>query len=213
MSSFCVIGLGRFGLNVSRELIQMGHEVMVIDKSKQALLQISDIATYAIEADVLTEGSLNEVGIGNFDFVIIATAVEPQAAIMSTMIAKEAGVPLVIAKASSDLHARVLKRVGADRIIFPEKETAIRLAHLLDNRGIVDFIPLGNDITIVEMVPLSAWVDKKLKELDLRQKYHISIVAIKKGSEVNAVPHADSKISAGDTLIVIGKSSDIENIK
>ena len=129
------------------------------------------------------------------------------------MIAKEAGVPLVIAKASSDLHARVLKRVGADRIIFPEKETAIRLAHLLDNRGIVDFIPLGNDITIVEMVPLSAWVDKKLKELDLRQKYHISIVAIKKGSEVNAVPHADSKISAGDTLIVIGKSSDIENIK
>ena len=167
MSSFCVIGLGRFGLNVSRELIQMGHEVMVIDKSKQALLQISDIATYAIEADVLTEGSLNEVGIGNFDCVIIATAVEPQAAIMSTMIAKEAGVPLVIAKASSDLHARVLKRVGADRIIFPEKETAIRLAHLLDNRGIVDFIPLGNDITIVEMVPLSAWVDKKLKELDL----------------------------------------------
>lgn len=213
MSSFCIIGLGRFGLNVSKELIQMGHEVMVIDKSKQALMQLSDIATYAIEADVLTEGALSEVGIGNFDCVIIATAVEPQAAIMSTMIAKEAGVPLVIAKASSDLHARVLKRVGADRIIFPEKETAIRLAHLLDNRGIVDFIPLGNDITIVEMVPLSEWVDKKLKELDLRQKYHISIVAIKKGSEVNAVPHADSKISAGDTLIVIGKSSDIENIK
>ncbi|MDO5716761.1 MAG: TrkA family potassium uptake protein [Tissierellia bacterium] len=213
MNSYCVIGLGRFGMNVAKELIRLGHEVMVIDRDKNVLRQVTDMATYAIEADVLNEHALKEAGIGNCDCVIVGTAEEPQAAIMATMIAKEMGVPMVVAKASSDLHARVLKRVGADKIIFPEKESGTRLAHLVGNRGIVDFIPLEEDISIVELVPPESWLNKKLKELDLRNKFHISVIAIKNDTHINAVPTADSKIKAGNTLIVIGESKDIERIQ
>lgn len=213
MKSYCVIGLGRFGLNLSKELIKLGHEVMVIDKDKNALKQVTDLATYAIEANVLNEAALREAGIGNYECVIVGTAEEPQVAIMATMIAKESGVPMVVAKASDDLHARVLKRVGADKIVFPEKESGIRLAHLLGSKGIVDFIPLDEGVSIVEMVPKKEWWDKTLLELDLRRKYKISVIAIKNGGRVNTVPQAESKITRHDTLIVIGESADIENVQ
>lgn len=213
MKSYCVIGLGRFGMNVARELIRLGHEVTVIDKDRNALRQLTDFATYAIEADVLQENALYEAGIGNYECVVVSTAEEPQAAIMATMIAKEANVPMIVAKASSDLHARVLKRVGADKVVFPEKESGTRLAHLLGNQGIVDFIPLEEGISIVELVPPETWHDVRLKDLDLRNHYKISVIAIKKDSHINAVPSANSKIQKGDTLIVIGESKDIECIQ
>ncbi len=213
MKQFAVIGCGRFGSSVAETLYKLGHEVLAIDLDEEKVQEISDRVTCAVQADVSDEKVLIELGIRNFDVVIISIGSNYQASIMATLIAKELGVKKVIAKANDELHGKVLSKIGADRIIFPERDMGIRVAHNLVASNILDFIELSPDYGVLEIAALDEWADKTLKELRLPSKYGISVMAIKRGKDINISPYADDVILKGDILVVLGNTDNIESLE
>ncbi|QQY80372.1 trk system potassium uptake protein TrkA [Keratinibaculum paraultunense] len=213
MKQFAVIGCGRFGSSVAETLYELGHEVLAIDINEERVQEISDRVTCAVQADVSDEKVLIELGIRNFDVVIISIGSNYQASIMATLIAKELGVKKVIAKANDELHGKVLSKIGADRIIFPERDMGIRVAHNLVSSNILDFIELSPDYGILEITALDEWANKTLKELKLPSRYGISVMAIKRDKNINISPYADDVILKGDILVVLGNTNDIESLE
>ena len=213
MKQFMVIGCGRFGSSIATTLFKLGHEVMVIDMDEERVQDIADEVTYAVQADVSDENVLMELGISNFDVVIVSIGSNYQASIMATLIAKELGVKKVIAKAHDSLHGKVLTKIGADKIIYPERDMGSRVAHNLVSSNILDFIELSPDYSILEITALKQWVNKSLKELKLPAKFGINVMAIKRGKDINVSPYADDVILEGDILVVIGNTKDIEKIE
>lgn len=213
MKQFAVIGCGRFGSSVAETLYKLGHEVLAIDLDEEKVQEISDRVTCAVQADVSDEKVLIELGIRNFDVVIISIGSNYQASIMATLIAKELGVKKVIAKANDELHGKVLSKIGADRIIFPERDMGIRVAHNLVSSNILDFIELSPDYGVLEIAALDEWADKTLKELRLPSRYGISVMAIKRGKDINISPYADDVILKGDILVVLGNTDNIESLE
>ncbi|MCF6465208.1 potassium channel family protein [Clostridium sp. Cult2] len=213
MKQFVVIGCGRFGASVAGTLHNLGYEVLAIDADGDKVQEISEYVTYAVQADVTDENVLKELGIRNFDVVIVSIGSNYQASIMATLIAKELGVKKVIAKAHDVLHGKVLSKIGADKIIFPERDMGVRVAHNLVSTNILDFIELSPDYSILEINALEPWENKTLKELRLPSKYGVNVMAIKRGKDINISPYADDMIMKGDTLIVIGSNGDIEKIE
>lgn len=213
MKQFMVIGCGRFGSSIATTLFKLGHEVMVIDMDEEKIQDIADEVTYAVQADVSDENVLMELGISNFDVVIVSIGSNYQASIMATLIAKELGVKKVIAKAHDSLHGKVLTKIGADKIIYPERDMGVRVAHNLVSSNILDFIELSPDYSILEITALEQWVNKSLKELRLPTKFGINVMAIKRDKDINVSPCADDIILKGDILVVIGNTEDIEKIE
>ena len=213
MKQFMVIGCGRFGSSIATTLFKLGHEVMVIDMDEERVQDIADEVTYAVQADVSDENVLMELGISNFDVVIVSISSNYQASIMATLIAKELGVKKVIAKAHDSLHGKVLTKIGADKIIYPERDMGVRVAHNLVSSNILDFIELSPDYSILEITALKQWANKTLKELRLPSNFGINVMAIKRGKDINVSPYADDLILEGDILVVIGNTKDIEKIE
>ncbi len=213
MKQFMIIGCGRFGSSIATTLFKLGHEVMVIDMDEEKIQDIADEVTYAVQADVSDENVLMELGISNFDVVIVSIGSNYQASIMATLIAKELGVKKVIAKAHDSLHGKVLTKIGADKIIYPERDMGVRVAHNLVSSNILDFIELSPDYSILEITALEQWVNKSLKELRLPTKFGINVMAIKRDKDINVSPCADDIILKGDILVVIGNTEDIEKIE
>lgn len=213
MKQFVVIGCGRFGSSIASTLNSLGHEVLAIDADEDKVKDISEFVTYAIQADVTDENALKELGIRNFDVVIVSIGSNYQASIMATLIAKELGVKKVIAKAHDALHGKVLSKIGADKIIYPERDMGVRVAHNLVSSNILDFIELSSDYSILEINALEQWENKTLKELRLPSKFGINVMAIKRGKDINVSPYADDMIIKGDILIVIGSTEDIDKIE
>ncbi|MCF6462093.1 potassium channel family protein [Clostridium sp. Cult1] len=213
MKQFVVIGCGRFGSSVATTLNSLGYEVLAIDADDDKVQDISEFVTYAVQADVTDENVLKELGIRNFDVVIVSIGSNYQASIMATLIAKELGVKKVIAKAHDVLHGKVLSKIGADKIIYPERDMGVRVAHNLVSSNILDFIELSPDYSILEINALEQWENKTLKELRLPSKYGINVMAIKREKDINVSPYADDMILKGDILIVIGSTQDIEKIE
>lgn len=213
MKQFMVIGCGRFGTSIATTLFKLGHEVLAIDVDEERIQDIADEVTYAVQADVADENVLMELGIGNFDVVVVSIGSNYQASIMATLIAKELGVKKVIAKAHDSLHGRVLTKIGADKIIYPERDMGIRVAHNLVSSNILDFIELSPDYSILEINALEQWVNKTLKELRLPASFGINVMAIKRDKDINVSPYADDIILKGDVLVVIGNTLDIEKIE
>lgn len=213
MKQFVVIGCGRFGSSVARTLNSLGYEVLAIDADEEKVMDIAEEVTYAVQADVTDENALKELGISNFDVVIVSIGSNYQASIMATLIAKELGVKRVIVKAHDALHGKVLSKIGADKIIFPERDMGIRVAHNLVSSSIVDFIELSSDYSILEINALEKWSNKTLKELKLPSEFGINVMAIKRGKDINISPYADDIILNGDILVVIGSTHDIEKIE
>ncbi|SHD78530.1 potassium channel family protein [Schnuerera ultunensis] len=213
MKQFVVIGCGRFGSSVATTLNSLGYEVLAIDADEDKVQDISENVTYAVQADVTDENILKELGIRNFDMVIVSIGSNYQASIMATLIAKELGVKKVIAKAHDALHGKVLSKIGADKIIYPERDMGVRVAHNLVSSNILDFIELSPDYSILEVNALEQWENKTLKELRLPSRFGINVMAIKRGKEINVSPYADDMILKGDILIVIGSTQDIEKIE
>lgn len=213
MKSFAVIGLGRFGTAVARSLAELGNEVLAIDNDPEAIKDISSIVTYAVEADVLDESVLRDLGIGNMDAVVVSIGSDLEASIMATLMAKEIGVNRVVAKAQTELHGRVLKKIGADRIIFPERDMGHRVAHNLTSKNILDYIELSPEFSIIEVKALKTWVGKSLKDLRLRNKYGVNVIAIKKGKALNISPGSEDKIENDDIVIIIGSKEDVRKIE
>lgn len=213
MKQFVVIGCGRFGSSVAKTLYDLGHEVLAIDLDEEKVQEISDSVTCAVQADVTDEKVLAELGIRNFDVVIVSIGSNYQASIMATLIAKDLGVKKVIVKAHDELHGKVLSKIGADRIIFPERDMGVRVAHNLVSSNILDFIELSPDYSILEIAALEKWSNRTLKELRLPTKYGINVMAIKRGDDINVSPYADDIILEGDVLVVIGSTKDIEKLE
>ena len=189
MKQYIVIGCGRFGSSLATTMSLLGHQVMAIDKSEELIQNLSDKVTHVAAVDVTDEYALRSLGLGNFDVAIIAIGSDIRASIMATLIAKEMGVEQVVCKAKDELQAKVLYKIGADRVVFPERDMGIRVAHNLVSDNILDHI-----------------------ELDLRAKYEITILAVKSGDKINVIPSPQEQLQEKSILVVIGKNSNISTI-
>ena len=212
--SYAVIGLGRFGSAVARELFKLGNEVLAIDTDEEKVRQISHYVTHSIQMDATEEDALIDAGVRNIDAAIIAVSGDLRASIMATIVLKEMGVPYVAVKAHDELQGKVLAKVGADRVLFPEYEMGVRFAHSLVASNIIEHIELSPKYSLVEINALPEWYNKDLKNLDLRKRYGISIMSIKHSNgELSIAPTGDTYLKTGDTLIVIGLNDDIKRLE
>ncbi|ADL68426.1 TrkA-N domain protein [Thermoanaerobacterium thermosaccharolyticum DSM 571] len=209
---FVVIGLGRFGSSVAKTLYTLGCDVLAIDSSEELVQNISDSVTRAVQADATDEKVLRSLGVRNFDVAIIGTGTDIQTSLLVTLMVKELGVKTVVAKAQNELHAKVLLKIGADRVIFPEKEAGVKLAYSLISSNILDFIELSPEYNIVEIIAIRDWIGKSLNELKLRQRFGLNIIAIKRGNNIKITPSADDIIMEGDNLVVIASTDDINKL-
>lgn len=203
---FVVFGLGRFGKSVATTLAESGCEVLVVDDSEDKIKDIADLVTYAVKANVTDAETLSTLGIGNFDGAIVAIGENLEASVMVTILVKEMGIPYVLAKAQTELHAKILKKVGADMVVFPEKETGIRIAHNLMSGNFFDAVELSSTYSLMDIDALDEWDGHSLKELNLRAKYKINVIGIKKHDELDINPDADIPLSKDDVLVVIGNN-------
>ena len=177
---FVVIGLGRFGSSIATTLYSLGNDVLVIDKNEDLIQDIASQVTHAVQADATDENALRALGIRNFDVAIISIGGDIQSSVMATLILRELGVKYIIAKGNGELHAKVLYKIGADRVVLPEKDMGVRVAHNIISSSILDYIELSSDYSIMEVKAFEDWVGKDLKILNLRKKYGINVIAIKK---------------------------------
>jgi trk system potassium uptake protein TrkA len=209
---FVVIGLGRFGSSLAKTLYSLGHEVLAVDENEEAVQEIVEHVTHAVQADATDESSLNALGIRNFDVAVIAIGNDMQASILVTLMLKELGLKYIVSKAMNDLHAKVLYKIGADRVVFPEREMGVKIANNLISSNILEYIELSEDYSIVETQTLSEWIGKNLVEINMRTKYGVNVMAIKRNSKINISPKPDDIIEEGDTLIVVGKNDDLSRL-
>ncbi|MBQ4510027.1 MAG: TrkA family potassium uptake protein [Clostridia bacterium] len=211
--TYAVFGLGRYGTAVARELVENGMEVIAVDSEESI---VNDAAAYLPVckcADVTDAEVIHRLGIGNIDTVIVCMAGNLEASVMAVTLCKEAGVNTVIAKCANEMQQKILLRVGADQVVFPENESGIRLAKNLLSSGFIDALSLSKDVFIVEIDVKDEWCGKNLIELNLRKKYGFNIVAIKKGDEVNVNINPEQALDAQTTLIVIANASKMRKLK
>lgn len=210
---FVIIGLGRFGSSIAKTLYSLGNDVLAIDKDEDIVQEIADSVTHAVQLDATDENALRSLGIRNFDVAVVTIGDNIQSSIMATLLVKELGVKYIIAKGHSDLHAKVLYKIGADRVVLPEKDMGIRVAHNLVSANILDYIELSDEYSVMEIQVLDEWAGKTLNELKLRSKYGINVMAIKRGDEVNLSPAADDIIEENDIIVAIGSAEDLSKLE
>lgn len=210
---FAVIGLGRFGGSICRELIVQGMEVLAIDHDEDRVNEFASIASHAVIGDTTDESVLKSLGIRNFDHVIVAIGDDIQSSILTTLILKELGVSNITVKAQNDYHEKVLMKIGADHVVHPERDMGRRIAHKIASNNVLDYLELSDEHSIVEIVASDKLDGKSLIDLDIRAKYGINIVAFKRGSEIIVSPQANETIQTNDILIVIGADQDISRFE
>ncbi len=206
---FVVVGLGRFGGSIVKELIRLGADVLAIDSSSERVDEYAKIATQAVVADTTDEEVIKSLGIRNFEHVIIAIGENIQASILTTLILKDLGVQQITVKAQNDYHARVLRKIGADHVVHPERDMGIRIANNMMSNNVLDYLELSDEHSIMEIKANERIAGFSLIDLDIRAKYGINIVGIKRGESIIISPAADDKILLGDILLVIGADVDI----
>lgn len=204
-----VFGLGLFGSSLAVNLCKQGCQVMAVDVDTDLVDKIAPYVTQAVAMDATDEETLEGIGIRNFDMAFIAIGANTRDSILVSVLCKEAGIPYVAAKATDDLHAKILRKIGVDRVIFPERDMGMRVAQSVMCPGMLDLLELSDGYQIAEIaVPLS-WVGKTLVEVNVRKNYGISVVGIRRGSKFEASPGADSKFFENDVLLVMGKEEQI----
>nr|WP_296971744.1 TrkA family potassium uptake protein [Tepidanaerobacter sp. EBM-38] len=213
MKQFVVIGLGRFGLSLAETLYDLGHDVLGIDIDEEIVQNVADSITHAVKADATDENALKALGVRNFDVAVVSIGNDIQASILVTLILKEMGIKYVVAKAQNELHGKVLYKIGADRIVFPERDMGIRVAHNLTLSNILDYIELSPEYSIIEISAIPPWFNKSLSQLNMRRKYGLNVIAIKRDGDVMISPNGDDVILKGDVLAVVGQKHDIENME
>lgn len=210
---FAVIGLGRFGGSICTELLEQGMEVLAIDKDEERVNEYAAIATHAAIADTTDETVLKNLGIRNFDHVIVAIGDDIQSSILTTLILKEVGVHYITVKAQNDHHEKVLRKIGADHVVHPERDMGRRIAHYIVSKNILDYLELSDEYSIVEIKVNELLAGHSLIDLDVRARYGINIVAIKRGREIIVTPAAEAPLQREDILIVIGADTDINRFE
>jgi trk system potassium uptake protein TrkA len=211
MSQFAVIGLGRFGMTVALTLASDGNDVLAIDSNERNIHQIENYVAGTAVADATGEGVLKQLGIKNFDCVVISIGEDMKASILTTLICKDLGVKLVVAKANSEAHKEVLEKIGADVVVFPEDYTGQKVAKMLSNPSVNEVMKLTDKFKIVEIATPDTWQDKTIQEVDVRKNFHISIIVIKRDDYV-IYPEPETEFKKGDILLVAGESKKIEEV-
>ncbi len=208
-----VIGLGRFGNSVARSLSELGQEVMAIDVDEEKVQKLAPSVTTAVVANVMDIDAMRAVGIRNVDVAVVAVGTELKASIVGTMVLKELGVRSIVAKANDELHGKVLEKVGAERVLYPERDTGARLARVLTSTNIIEQIDLDPNYSIVEMVAPSHMTGKTLATLNIRARFGVYIMAIRSGGRMMIAPGADDVIHEGDVVVVIGQNDNLQRFK
>lgn len=213
MKSFVIVGLGRFGTQAATRLYQEGCEVLAIDSKNELIQQISDDVTQAVVADARDKDVLRALGVKEFDCAIVAIGDSLADSVLATMNLKELGVPYIVCKAYDETHRQVLKKLGADRVVIPEKENADRLAMSLASNNVLDYIELSEDYGIIEVPMPGSWQDKSLIELNVRAKLGLNILAVKRDGDITVSPAADFRLAQGDVLVVLGDTDALEAVQ
>lgn len=214
MKQFLVIGLGRFGMSLALTLAEKGYEVLGIDHREGPVQEAADVLTQAVQLDATVDKDLLSVGIKNFDVAVVAIGHDIEASILCTLNLKEVGIPHIVCKAQSQLHGKVLKKIGADRVVFPERDMGIRVANNLVSTNLLDYIDLSDDFSIREITAPKFVVDKTLAELKLPTKLGINIIAIKTDPEnINITPGANDVIRSGNVLVVVGENRRLDRLE
>ena len=208
-----VIGLGRFGSALARELERLGHEVLAVDRDEAIVNDIADEVTHAVQLDASDEDALRSAGAADFRHAIVAISTFAEPSIFATMALKRLGVGNVIAKAGSRLHGEILARVGADRVVYPERETGERLAHTFAVANVIDYLDVAPEFGIAKVRPPSSFVGRTLGEVDLRGRLELTPVAIRRDRRVIVNPTRDERIQDRDELIVIGRDDNLDRLR
>ncbi|MEM5787861.1 MAG: TrkA family potassium uptake protein [Syntrophobacteraceae bacterium] len=215
MKQFAVIGLGQFGHHVARALFEEGHEVLAIDNNPALVQEVDPYCSEAIVMDAGDKDKLRSLGLQEMDAVVVSIGSEISVSVLVTLYLQEIGVKKILAKAANEDHGKVLRKVGATEVIHPEKQMAIKVAQGLSRPNILEMIPLAEDHQLVQVAPPPAFIGKSLRQLDLRAKYNVNVIAVKEiipGNTV-VVPSAEFVIKDSDILVILGKNTDIRRIK
>ncbi len=207
-----VIGVGRFGSAVAIELERLGHEVLAIDRSSQAIEAVADYVTHAVTADVTDQETLRELGAQDFDAAVVAIGTDERSSIMATVLLKKLGVKFVLAKAQNALHGDILSMVGADRVVYPERETGIRVAHSLTMPLAKDYFDVGPGYGLAKVLVDSRLAGKTLEELDLRGRFGVTPLFLRRGDHVTMNPHREERLRLGDELTIAGRDEQLEQV-
>ena len=210
---FAVIGLGRFGTSVATTLYTLGYEVLAIDADEDRIQKFSEEVTHVVQADTTDENSLKALGIRNFDVVVVAIGEDVQANVLTTLLLKDLGVKHIVAKARNELHGKMLAKIGADRVVYPERDMGQRVAHNLVATNVLEYIELSPDLSIVEIAAPGTLIGQSLAQANLRAKYEVNVVAIKRGNELIVPPQPDEKIKPGDIIISVGQTKGIQKLE
>ena len=211
--TYAVFGLGRYGIAVARELVSNGMEVIAVDTDERIVNMAADELPICKCADVTDPDVIRQLGISNVDVVIIAMANNLEASVMAVTLCKEIGVKTVIAKAANEMHQKILARVGADEVVFPENESGIRLAKNLLSAGFVDMVSLAKNVSMIELDVRPEWVGKNLIQLNLRKKYSINVVALRREDMVSVDIDPHAPLQSTDKLIVIANTEKLSKLK
>ena len=211
--NYIVIGMGRFGFSVARTLYELGNDVLAVDNDEELVESISPYVTHAVQIDAMDETSLRSLGLSNMDAAIVAMGDDVKASILVTLLCKELGAGMVIAKAQDALHGKVLSKVGADRVVNPERDMGIRIAQGLASSNILECIDLSDEYSVAEIQAFKEWHGKTLKNLDLRKTYGINVMAIKGDKKLNISPLSEDVIAPNDVLVVIGSIDDLQTLE
>lgn len=200
--SFAVLGLGKFGTSVARELVDAGADVLAVDIDKERLQAVADDVTFAVATDIEDADAMEALGLSNMDGVVVAVTGNLNVSILATLYAKEAGVPYVVAKAKDETHSRILKKLGADMTVIPEKESGIRIARHMATGNILNFVELSENIRMVEIEMRDEWIGHSLRELNLRGNKRINVIAIREGDEFLVSPDPDESLKEGSSMLI-----------
>lgn len=210
---FLVVGLGRFGRSVAETLCEAGEEVLGVDRRMDLVEDMRDRITQAVQADAMEKDALVALGVQDFDVAFVTMASDIKASGTVTMLLKDLGVKYVIAKASDEFHGRMLEKLGADKILFPERDMGRRIAHNLVSGNIVDYLELSEDFSMAEILPEASWIGKSLKALDMRSRMGVNVVAIRNGETLNAMPDMNTVIRENDIMLVVASEESLNKLK
>ena len=213
MKTYAVIGLGRFGAAAAARLEELGNEVLAIDTSEELVQRLADRVTHAVVGDARDEAVLRSLGVRGVDCAIVAIGSDIAASVLVTLSLKDMGVKQVICKASDEIHKRALERIGADHVVIPEREMALKLAQRLASPNLLDFIELSDEYGIAEVEVPAAWVGRTIRELDVRAKYHLDILGVRRRERLRLSPGADHRFAEGDAVVVLGRNEDLSAIR
>ena len=210
--SYAVIGLGQFGMTVALTLAEANCDVLAIDDKDDNVQDIAEKVSYAVKADVRDPGILESLGVQNVDVAVIAVAENMEASITATMQVKELGVPFVMAKAMNSLHGRILEKIGADKVIYPEHSMGVRVARNLLSSGFIDMFELSSDFSMAEFKIPQDWIGKTLRDLKLRERHHINLIGLKQGDRMNMNVEPDEPLPADCTIVAAGTNDDLNKV-